>query len=381
MTKKRFILLIAIALLLLLGAAIFFAPTSAPPATDKSQTRQPDSAATPAMTVTTEKPLAQSLSQTLVANGNIAAWQEASIGSQAHGLRLVDVLVNVGDKVSAGQLLARFSADTVQADLALSRASLVEAQATAQDASANAERARTLSASGALSTQQISQFQTAEQTAKARVEAARAQLDAQQLRLEFTQLLAPDDGVISARTATVGAVVASGTELFRMIRKGRLEWRAEVTATELGRLQQGINVTVTAANGTELTGRVRMIAPTVDPQTRAALVYVDLAAGAASHAPARAGMFATGEFELGKTTALTVSQQAVVVRDGFSYVFRVNPDSRVSQLKIVTGRRVQDRVEVVDGIQPETTLVVAGAGFLNDGDLVRVVPQSASAAQ
>lgn len=378
MTKKRFILLVAIVLLLLLGIAFFFTPKSAPLAAGKSQAKQSGSA-TPAMTVTTEKPLSVSLSQKLVANGNIAAWQEASIGSQANGLRLVDVLVNVGDKVRAGQLLARFSADTVQADLAQSRAALMEAQATAQDASANAERARTLAASGALSAQQINQFQTAEQTAKARVEAARAQLDAQQLRLTFTQLLAPDDGIISARNATVGAVVASGTELFRMIRKGRLEWRAEVTATELGRLQQGANVTVTAANGTELRGRVRMIAPTVDPQSRAALVYVDLAAANASHAPARAGMFAKGEFELGTTAALTVSQQAVVVRDGFSYVFRVNPDSRVSQLKVVTGRRVQDRVEVVDGIQPETTLVVAGAGFLNDGDLVRVAPQAASA--
>lgn len=379
MTKKRFILLIAIVLLLLIGAALFFTPKSAPPAKGKSQAKQAGGSATPAMTVTTEKPVSVSLSQKLVANGNIAAWQEASIGSEANGLRLVDVLVNVGDKVRAGQLLARFSADTVQADLAQSRAALMEAQATAEDASVNAERARTLAVSGALSTQQINQFQTAEQTAKARVEAARAQLDAQQLRLKFTQLLAPDDGIISARNATVGAVVANGTELFRMIRKGRLEWRAEVTATELGKLQQGTNVTVTAANGTELSGRVRMIAPTVDPQSRAALVYVDLAAAAASHAPARAGMFAKGEFDLGKTAALTVSQQAVVVRDGFSYVFRINPDSRVSQLKVATGRRVQDRVEVVDGIGPETTLVVAGAGFLNDGDLVRVAPQAASA--
>ena len=157
--------------------------------------------------------------------------------------------VNVGDVVKAGQVLATFAADTVQADVAQARASVMEAEANAAEAAANAERARGLQASGALSQQQIQQYTTAEQTAKARVEAARAQLNAQQLRLKFTQVLAPDSGVISARTATVGAVVGSGTELFRMVRKGRLEWRAEVTQAELARIRPGAKVQVTAASG------------------------------------------------------------------------------------------------------------------------------------
>ncbi len=330
--------------------------------------------AKPVLTVSTAKAQLLQLPQTLAANGDIAAWQEASIGSEANGLRLTDVLVNVGDSVRAGQVLARFSEDTVQADLAQSRAALLEAQATLAEAASNAERARTLSNTGALSTQQINQYQTAEQTAKARVAAAEAALVAQKLRLKFTQLLAPDDGVISARTATVGAVVANGTELFRMIRKGRLEWRAEVTASELARIRTGTAVTLQAANGTRLTGKVRMIGPTVNPQNRSALVYVDLAPAPAGEAAAKAGMFARGEFALGSGQGLTVAQQAVVVRDGFSYVFRVNPDGRVSQLKVKTGRYLQDRVEVVDGVSLDAELVVAGAGFLNDGDLVRVAP-------
>ncbi len=330
--------------------------------------------AKPVLTVSTAKAQLLQLPQTLAANGDIAAWQEASIGSEANGLRLTDVLVNVGDSVRAGQVLARFSEDTVQADLAQSRAALLEAQATLAEAASNAERARTLSNTGALSTQQINQYQTAEQTAKARVAAAEAALVAQKLRLKFTQLLAPDDGVISARTATVGAVVANGTELFRMIRRGRLEWRAEVTASELARIRTGTAVTLQAANGTRLTGKVRMIGPTVNPQNRSALVYVDLAPAPAGEAAAKAGMFARGEFALGSGQGLTVAQQAVVVRDGFSYVFRVNPDGRVSQLKVKTGRYLQDRVEVVDGVSLDAELVVAGAGFLNDGDLVRVAP-------
>ncbi len=336
------------------------------------------SAAKPVLTVTTARPQLAQLPQLLAANGDIAAWQEASIGSEANGLRLTEVLVNVGDRVRAGQVLARFSEDTVQADLAQAKASLLEAQATLAEAASNAERARTLANTGALSTQQINQYQTAEQTAKARVAAAEAAMAAQKLRLKFTQLLAPDDGVISARTATVGAVVANGTELFRMIRKGRLEWRAEVMASELARIKPGTAVTLQAANGTTLRGKVRMIGPTVNPQNRSALVYVDLSPAAAGDAPAKAGMFARGEFALGSGNGVTVPQQAVVVRDGFSYVFRMNADGRVSQLKVKTGRYLKDRVEITDGITLDSALVVAGAGFLNDGDLVRIAAAKAA---
>jgi multidrug efflux pump subunit AcrA (membrane-fusion protein) len=116
-----------------------------------------------------------------------------------------------------------------------------------------------------------------------------------------------------------------------------------------------------------------MTAPTVDPQSRAALVYVDLDPAADKVAPAKAGMFARGEFDLGASSALTVPQQAVVLRDGFSYVFRVNPDQHVSQLKVKTGRRIGDQVEVLEGLPPDAAVVASGAGFLNDGDLVKVV--------
>eukprot|EP01034_Spumella_vulgaris_P041865 gene41865-51889_t len=346
------------------GAALLH--TDASRAADKPAAAQPR----PALTVTTAQPQRTSVPQRLSANGNVAAWQEASVGAESNGLRLTAVNVNVGDVVKAGQVLATFAADTVQADVAQARASVLEAEANAAEAAANAERARGLQASGALSQQQIQQYTTAEQTAKARVEAARAQLNAQQLRLKFTQVLAPDSGVISARTATVGAVLASGTELFRMVRKGRLEWRAEVTSTELRRIAPGAKVSVTAASGATAEGTVRMIAPTVDPQTRNALVYVDLPL----NTDFRAGMFARGEFALGASDALTVPQEALVVRDGFSYVFVVGAEQRVQMRKVQTGRRVADRVEVLSGLDANASVAVRGAGFLNDGDLVRVNP-------
>lgn len=332
----------------------------------------------PALTVTTAAPSSVRLPIKLTANGSITAWQEAIIGSESNGLQLTQVRVNVGDTVRRGQVLAEFSVATLKADVAQARASLMEAEANAADAKNNAERARTLENTGAMSTQQINQYLTSAQTARARAEAAKAMLDAQQVRLNQTQVLASDDGVISSRSATVGAVVGAGTELFRLIRQGRLEWRAEVTATELGKLAPGTSALVTAANGTQLKGKVRTIAPTIDLQNRSALVYVDLSPAAAKTAPARAGMFASGTFELGTSEALTVPQQCIVIRDGFSYVFRLNADQRVTQVKITPGRRLEDRIEVVEGVAPDAVLVASGAGFLNDGDLVKVLSAPAS---
>lgn len=203
----------------------------------------------PALSVTTARPAATSLPINLTANGSIAAWQEAVIGSESNGLRLAEVRVNVGDVVKKGQVLAVFADETVRAEIEGARAALLEAQANQKEAKANADRARALESSGALSAQQVTQYVTGEMTAAARVKSAQATLTQQQLRLKYTQVVAPDSGVISARSATVGAVVGVGTELFRMIRQGRLEWRAEVVAQDLGRIKPGRRAVVRAASG------------------------------------------------------------------------------------------------------------------------------------
>jgi multidrug efflux pump subunit AcrA (membrane-fusion protein) len=119
-------------------------------------------------------------------------------------------------------------------------------------------------------------------------------------------------------------------------------------------------------------GKVRMVAPTVDPQTRSGIVFVDLPLQAASTG-LKAGMFAKGEFELGGSGGVTVPTQSVVVRDGFAYVFKLSPDNHVQQVKVQTGRRLSDRVEVTAGLNAGETVAGNGAGFLSDGDLVRVV--------
>jgi RND family efflux transporter MFP subunit len=333
--------------------------------------------AKPSLTVTTTTPQTRQLTQKISANGNLAAWQEAVIGAEAHGLKITEVRVNVGDRVQRGDVLAVLQADTLRAELAQAEAALAEATASAQEAKTQSERARSLQQQGFFSNAQLSQTLAADASAQARVQSVRAVVQLQNVRLSQTQVRAPDAGVISARQATVGSVVGAGTELFRLIRQGRIEWRAEVTAAEIGRIQVGAPVQVKAASGQQLQGKVRMVAPAVDAQTRNAIVYVDLPAAIGS---ARAGMYAQGEIALGQSQALTVPQSAVVVRDGFSYVYTVGADQKVSQLKVQTGRQSGDRVEVTSGIKADARVVASGGAFLNHGDTVRVVDAPVSQA-
>jgi HlyD family secretion protein len=361
-----------IAILSISASAIFVFSTQTWAQAEKNGDAKSDGKTPPpkaALSVSAVSPSNSALGLRLQANGNVTAWQEAIIGAEVNGLKLLDVKVNVGDMVKKGQVLATFSADGARADVLQAQASLAEAQATAAEAAGNAARARSLQDTGALSTQQIAQYTTAETTAKARAEASRAMLTNAQVRLKNGQLTAPDNGVISARLATVGSVVGAGSELFRMIRQGRLEWRAEVTSTEVARIKSGATATVTAASGAQVQGRVRMVAPTVDAQTRNALVYVDLP----QHPDIKAGMFAKGEFALGSTNALTLPQQALVLRDGFTYGMRIEANNKISQVKMQTGRRVGDAVEVLQGAKAGERYVASGAAFLADGDTVKVV--------
>lgn len=360
-------------------------PKPAPGAAPKAPGATPHSpgaatsSAKPALSVTAITAERSTLTLATSANGSVAAWQEASVCAETSGWRLAEVKANVGDVVKKGQLLATFAADMPRADLAQARAAVVEAEATQAEAAANAQRARELQSTGALSAQQIAQYLTAERTAAARLDALRAGLRVQELRLAQTQVLAPDHGVISARMATVGAVVAPGQDLFRLIRGGRLEWRAEVAATDLAAIKPGQAVRVTPAGAAPVIGKVRMVAPTVDAGTRNGIVYVDLPTAAAAAAAVRAGMFARGEFDIGQSQAMTLPQSAVLLRDGFAWVFKLGPDARVKQTKVTVGRRSADKVEVLSGLAAGERVVASGGGFLADGDLVRVVSGNAGA--
>ena len=378
--KKSTLAIGAAVALIGVAAIVLLVSNSGKPSENNTENATKSSGAKPTLAVTTVHAKTDELADKLTANGNVAAWQETIVGAEVNGLKLIEVRVNVGDVVKKGQVLARFASDMMDAEVAQQKAQLSEIEAALAEAQANANRARNLRGSGAISGQQFDQFITAEKSAQARVAAALAVGNSTQIKSRHTQVLAPDDGVISARNATVGAIAQMGQELFRMIRHNRLEWRAEVTSGDLPRVIVGQRVTLFMPSGATLSGKVRVVAPTVDAQTRNALAYVDLPVASSSANGARAGMFAKGEFDLGKSAALTIPQQALVIRDSFNYVFALAADSRVTQIKIKVGRRSGDRVEVLEGLKADTRIVASGAGFLNDGDLVKVTDTPVAAA-
>ncbi|WP_407639250.1 efflux RND transporter periplasmic adaptor subunit [Acinetobacter larvae] len=323
------------------------------------------------LSVNTVRPERQNWPQQFNANGNVAAWQEVVIGSELSGQRITKVMVNVGDHVRKGQLLAEINSDSIRAELASAQANAAEAQAVLAEAKANLTRIQQLKDTGAISKQEANQYLTTTQTAQAKLDAAKAQINSQKIRLQQTQIIASDQGVISARTATVGSLAQAGQEMFRLIRDNRLEWQAEVTSTDLYQLKPGMSVKVIPPdpNQAAIKATVRMLPPAIDPQNRYGLVYVDLPPNNAL----RMGMYVKGEFDLGDKMAITVPQSAILMRDGFSYVFIISPDKHIRQQKVSIGRRLNDRVEVLDLANADNVnLVAAGVGFLADGDLVSI---------
>ena len=324
----------------------------------------------PALVVNLVNVSSQSLSATVQADGKIMAWQEAVIGAQVNGLQLREVTANVGDFVKKGDVLARFKTDTVNAELAQYNANVAEAQANLAQAKGDSARANSLKASGAISEQQIAQYNTNYKAAQARLNAALATKNVGAVRVAQAAVIAPDDGVISARNATVGSVAQAGQELFRMVLKNRLEWRAELTADQISQVQAGASATITLTDGATIKGSVRQVAPTLNEKTNSATVYVDLL----DNGGARAGMFAKGTFELPANNAMTVPTTAVVMRDGFNYVFKINDKKQTVQVKVEVGRRNADSVEILSGLTDGDAVVASGTDFLKDGDTVTVKP-------
>lgn len=352
----------------ILAAALLVACHGHPP--EKAQER-------PALTVEVVSPARETWPDVLVASGDVAAWQEAVIGTEVSGIRLDEVLVNVGDVVRKGQVLARYNEDTLRADLARLDAAVAEAQANDTKAKAEVVRADRLAAADAMAAQAVQNFHAQAQVAAAQLASARAQRDAQALKLRYARVVAPDDGVISARSATVGAVSGMGTELFRLVRQNRLEWHAEVPAEGLARLAAGGKVEVQIANGSIVTGRLRQVSPTVNTGTRNGIAYVDLPANSGL----TAGMYVTGRFTLVARDALTIPESAVVLRDGNRYLMKVDEQQRVHEVKVATGRREREAIEILGGnVTPSDRFVKSGGAFVADGDLVRVVTSAAPAA-
>jgi RND family efflux transporter MFP subunit len=305
----------------------------------------------------------------VTANGTVYAWQEIVIGPEVGGYLVAAVNVDVGDRVRKGQALVQLSEDLLAAEVASKRANLEQAQASLENAAAADRRAQSLSGSGALSQSDMDKLRTEELAARARVAVSKAELQGADLRLRHTRVTASDDGIISARSVNVGQVAQVGSEMLRLLRKGRVEWRAEIPESRMRDIGIGQNVKLTTADGAQLEGKVRAIAPTVESSTRAGLVYVDIP----SNRGARPGMFARGEILLGQAAASMVSLSSIVTQDGYTYVFVVSDQQLVARRRVETGAVRGKQIEIVSGVQPGERIVDKGAGFLKDGDHVRVV--------
>lgn len=307
--------------------------------------------------------------QEVVASGSVAAWQEMSLGVELSGIRVERVLVEVGTRVTARQPLLQLDTRSLQVDLRRAEASYAQARASLELARASATRGESLLAQQLISQSNLDELRSNLSRAEAQLQSAAAERDAARLRLEYATLRAPTAGVISARNVQPGQIVSAGSELLRLIRDGRLEWRAELAEADLVRVKPGSTVRVKAPDGSDVIGKVRAVSPALDATSRTALIYADLP----EPGELRAGMFAEGRIELGTVQAQVLPRESVVVRDGYSYVFVLDDKSRVAQRRVETGRPEGELIPVRSGLAPGERVVVRGAGFLSDGDLVRVI--------
>jgi HlyD family secretion protein len=264
----------------------------------------------PALTVRTTALREDKWDRTLQANGSIVPWQEAVITAQVQGLRIAEVKVSIGDHVREGQVLA-----------------------------------------------------TLDNLVRAAGDAPRAAQG---------RIVAPDSGIISAANATVGTLPQPGMELFRLIRQGRLEWHADLTADELMLLRRGMAAQVTVGEGRIIRGTVRAISPAVDAKTRLGYALISLP----DSEGVVAGAYATGVFDIsgGKRAVQTLPQTAVMQRGGEAYVLVVGVDKRVHERPVKIGQRHGDRVQIRDGVPAGERVVEGGGAFLTEGDLVQVAP-------
>ena len=314
------------------------------------------------------------IQRTVVVSGPVAAYEEMQLGVEISGARVTALKVDVGQQVRKGQVLLELDHRTLDSDLQQASAGLSEAEAGVALAHANLARGELLVKDKYISASQLDELRAARTQAQARRNTARAARDAAQLRRDFAELRAPADGVISKRLVQPGQVVAAGTELLRLIRDGRLEWRAELPEDDLARVQPGATVLLPSSAGT-VSGRIRAVSPGVDSQTRTGTIYADLP----EPGPLQPGSYVEGRIVTGAGNALMVPAASVVERDGHAYVYGVDGNKIVHRLRVRTGVEVDGRIEILDGLKAGDAVVEQGAGFLGDGDRVRVVDAPSNA--
>lgn len=363
----------------LMAAAVTLAACGGHGGDDKKKEAKAGGSAS-AQTVTVQIATLQNLSRTVTASGTVSAWEEVPVGAETGGLTATAVHVDEGSYVRQGQPL-------VQMNDALLRAQLRQQQAAVQTAEANAarddaalNRAQELKERGFLSQAGLDTALANQRASAANLAAARASLSETQTRLSQATIRAPVSGLVISRSVTRGQIIAAGTELFRIVRDGRLELDAQVPETELALVRSGQSAAVSSDEVGQTTGRVRIVTPEVDAETRLGVARIALTGGGF-----RPGMFARARIDVGAQPSVTVPTAAVLYRENRAGVFVLDPQNRAHFRPVTVRARAADRT-AVEGIEANARVVVEGAGFLGEGDRVTVAgarpaaPRSAAAA-
>ena len=327
------------------------------------------------LSVETVSPSQDDIGRTLSADGTINAKDIANVSAKVSGVAIERVLVEEGDRVRAGQVLAMFDTDAMEQQVLQAEADVAEAEATLANASADAARVLPLIDIDAISKQEADRYRTSEVRARAALQASKARLSNQRLTLDNATVVAPVSGIISEKMIEVGQV-AGGDPLFTIIKDGILEWRAELDPKLVGDINIGTPVRVALPGGDTVMGQVSRIAPTAD-NNRQITIYASLS----DNSNIRAGMYQTGEFLLGSASTQTIPNSAIVSNDGYDYVMLVTELTtadgqsmgRIKQQRVTLGERLGENVTVLEPLPKGSRIVKQGGSFLNDGDLVRIV--------
>lgn len=317
------------------------------------------------------------LDRTVEASGTVVAWEDVSVGAETGGLTVVRLLVDEGDYVQKGQLLLQMDDALLVAQRRQREASVAAARASLAQASAALARSRELQQRGYLSQAALDNATAAEQNALANVSLAQASLAETQARLAQASVRAPVAGLIAQRTVVPGQIVTAGSQLFRLVRDGRLELSAQVPEAELAAVREGQPAVVSTSEVGQAAGRVRMVTPQVDPQTRVGLARVSLLARGAF----RPGMFAKAVISVGAQQAVLAPQSSILYRDNKPGLFVIDAQGVAHFRAVVTGVRSGDFVEIRQGLQAGERVAVQGAGFLSEGDRVKIVAAPAGGAR
>ncbi|HSX50936.1 MAG TPA: efflux RND transporter periplasmic adaptor subunit [Cellvibrio sp.] len=326
----------------------------------------------PGIQVTTALAKSATWAISIPAQGEILPWEVAILSAKTNGVGATEVAVLEGDSVRKGQVLARFDDRLLRAEVAQAKANLALANANLDNANSNLKRMQQLKLKQVLSEQEYDSVATQAAAAEATRAQAAAALTLAEIKLADATVTAPDAGKVLERNLELGQVPQTGAVLFKLLHQNKIEWIAQIDAAELNRVKTGMAARITLADQTLLSGTIRSVSPQLSSGSRLAKVRILL-----DGAPELAvNTYVEGTVLIGSAPAIVVPANCLVIKDGKTWVFRVkNPagnNTSAEQVLVSLGRRQQQEIELLSGINAGDTLVLEGAGFLNDGDKIAV---------